>query len=69
METVRRGVSGRAFVTDRTVRTERGMLALLREGAGAGGPLTETEPVEARLAASGLTDGQKAGGAHHPAAR
>ncbi len=59
METVRRGVSGRAFVTDRTVRTERGMLALLREGAGAGGPLTETEPVEARLAASGLTDGQK----------
>ena len=59
METVRRGVSGRAFVTDRTVRTERGMLALLGEGAGAGGPLTETEPVEARLAASVLTEGQK----------
>ena len=59
METVRRGVSGRAFVTDRTVRTERGMLALLGEGAGAGRPLTEAEPVEARLAASVLTDGQK----------
>ena len=59
LETVRRGVSGRAFVTDRTVRTERGMLALLGEGAGAGGPLTEAEPVEARLAASVLTDGQK----------
>ena len=59
LETVRRGVSGRAFVTDRTVRTERGMLALLRDFAGAGGPLTEEEPVEARLAASGLTDGQK----------
>ncbi|MYE00733.1 MAG: relaxase domain-containing protein, partial [Alphaproteobacteria bacterium] len=59
LETVRRGVSGRAFVTDRAVRAERGMLALLREGAGAGGPLTEAAPVEARLAASFLTDGQK----------
>ena len=59
METVRRGVSGRAFVTDRTVRTERGMLALLGDGAGAGGPLTEADAVEARLAASGLTEGQK----------
>ncbi len=59
METVRRGVSGRAFVTDRTVRTERGMLALLGDGAGAGRPLTEADTVEARLAASGLTDGQK----------
>ena len=59
LETVRRGVSGRAFVTDRTVRAERGMLALLRDGAGAGGPLTEAAPVEARLAASFLTDGQK----------
>ena len=57
METVRRGVSGRAFVTDRTVRTERGMLALLRDGAGR--PLTEADAVEARLAVSGLTDGQK----------
>ena len=59
METVRRGVSGRAFVTDRTVRTERGMLALLRDGAGAGRPLTEADAVETRLAASGLTEGQK----------
>ena len=59
LETVRRGVSGRAFVTDRTVRTERGMLALLRDCAGAGGPLTEAEPVETRLAASVLTGGQK----------
>ncbi|MYE02678.1 MAG: relaxase domain-containing protein [Alphaproteobacteria bacterium] len=59
LETVRRGVSGRAFVTERTVRAERSMLALLRDGAGAGGPLTEEEPVEARLAASALTDGQK----------
>ena len=59
LETVRRGVSGRAFVTDRTVRAERGMLALLRDCAGAGGPLTEAATVEARLAASGLTDGQK----------
>ena len=59
LETVRRGVSGRAFVTDRTVRAERGMLALLREGAGAGGPLTDAGAVETRLAASALTDGQK----------
>ena len=59
LETVRRGVSGRAFVTERTVRAERGMLALLRDCAGAGGPLTEAAPVEAQLAASALTDGQK----------
>ena len=59
LETVRRGVSGRAFVTDRTVRAERGMLALLRDCAGAGEGLAEEATVEARLAASGLTDGQK----------
>ncbi len=59
LETVRRGVSGRAFVTERTVRAERGMLALLGNGADAGGPLTETASVEAQLAASALTDGQK----------
>ena len=59
LETVRRGVSGRAFVTDRTVRAERGMLALLREGAGCGGPLTDASAVESRLAASILSDGQK----------
>ena len=59
LETVRRGVSGRAFVTDRAVRAEREMLALLREGAGMGAWLAEAEPVESRLAASVLTDGQK----------
>ena len=59
LETVRRGVSGRAFVTDRTVRTERGMLALLRGSVGVGGALAEADAVETRLAASGLTEGQK----------
>ena len=59
LETVRRGVSGRAFVTDRTVRTERGMLALLRASVRAGGALADAETVDSRLAASGLTDGQK----------
>ena len=59
LETVRRGVSGRAFVTDRTVRTERGMLALLRASVRAGGALADAEAVDSRLAASGLTEGQK----------
>ena len=59
VETVRRGAD-RAFVTDRAVKAERQLLALLREGRGGAVPLAVEAPVAARLEGGRLTDGQRA---------
>ena len=49
----------RAFVTDRAVKTERRMLASMREARGKGRAVADPDTVEARLRESGLTLGQK----------
>ena len=54
----RKGID-RAFVTERAVRAERGIIASMRAGQGAGKALCGTNAVEARLADSRLTAGQK----------
>ena len=59
VETVRRGAD-RAFVTDRAVKAERQLLALLREGRGRAVPLANSSAVAARLEGGRLTDGQRA---------
>ena len=58
IEVERRGMD-RAFVTDRAVKAERRILALMRAGRGAGAALADAAAVEARLGASRLTAGQK----------
>ena len=58
VETERRGTD-RAFVTDRAVKTERRMLAMLPATRGKSEAQAGTDTVEARLRASGLTRGQK----------
>ena len=59
VETVRRGAD-RVFVTDRAVKAERQLLALLREGRGRAVPLANEAAVAARLEGGRLTDGQRA---------
>ena len=49
----------RAFVTDRALRAERGNIAWMREGAGAGRPAADEAAVERDLAAGPLTQGQR----------
>ncbi len=49
----------RAFVTDRALRAERGNIAWMREGAGAGAPAAAGAAVERELAAGVLTEGQR----------
>ena len=48
----------RAFVTDRTLKTERSVIAMMKAGLGHAGTLAGDDDVEARLAASDLTEGQ-----------
>ena len=55
-----RSRGGPALVTDRTVRAEQRVLAFLREWRGKGGPAVPEGAVEAALAQSRLTAGQKA---------
>ena len=59
VETVRRGAD-RPFVTERAVKAERRLLALLREGRGRAVPLADEAAVAARLEGGRLTDGQRA---------
>ncbi len=59
VETVRRGAD-RAFVTDRAVKAERQLLALLREGRGQAAALAVEASVAARLEDGRLTEGQRA---------
>ena len=59
VETVRRGAD-RAFVTDRAVKAERQLLALMREGRGQAVPLANEALVAARLEGGRLTQGQRA---------
>ena len=49
----------RAFVTDRALRAERGNIAWMKEGAGAGRAAADAAAVEAELAAGPLTEGQR----------
>ncbi len=58
IEAERRGMD-RAFVTERALRTERRVLAFMRAARGEGKALAAEDAVEARLAASRLTRGQK----------
>ena len=48
----------RAFVTDRTLKAERAVIAMMKTGLGHGGTLARDDDVAARLASSGLTEGQ-----------
>ncbi len=50
----------RAFVTERTLKAERRVIAAMKAGLGTAGPLAERERVEAHLAGAGLTPGQAA---------
>ncbi len=48
----------RAFVTDRTLKAERSVIAMMKAGLGEAGALARDDDVAARLAASSLTEGQ-----------
>ncbi len=48
----------RAFVTDRTLKAEHAVIAMMKAGLGHAGMLAGDDDVEARLAASELTEGQ-----------
>ncbi len=50
---------GRAFVTDRSLRAERGNIAWMKDGRGAGRPVAEAAVVETELADGALTEGQR----------
>ncbi len=49
----------RAYVTDRALKAERALIAMMRAGIGAGETLCGREAVEAHLAGTGLTDGRR----------
>ena len=49
-----------AFVTDRALRAERGLIHLMQAGQGAATPLMTAEAVRAGLDTRDLTDGQRA---------
>ena len=50
--------SDRAFVTDRALKAERSVIAMMKSGVGAGIPLAGEEEVAVHLAGAGLTEGQ-----------
>ena len=49
----------RAFVTDRALKSERKVIAMMKTGIGAGMPLGAEHEVAAHLADAGLTEGQE----------
>ena len=49
----------RAFVTDRALKSERKVIAMMKAGIGAGVPLAMENAVAAHLADAGLTEGQE----------
>ena len=49
----------RAFVTDRALKSERKVIAMMKAGIGAGLPLATEHEVAAHLADAGLTEGQE----------
>ncbi len=49
----------RAFVTDRALKAERSVIAVMKAGIGAGEALAREGAVAARLAGAGLTEGQQ----------
>ncbi len=49
----------RAFVTDRALKSERKVIAMMKAGIGAGVPLAAEQEVAAHLANAGLTEGQE----------
>ena len=59
VEATRRGAD-RAFVTDRAIRGERRILAMMRAGRNSGRTFADAPSVEARLARGSLTRGQRA---------
>ena len=59
VEATRRGAD-RAFVTDRALRAERRILAVMRAGRNQGRTFAGAPSVEARLARTALTEGQRA---------
>ena len=58
VEGMRRGAD-RAFVTDRAIRAERRILAMMREGRGAGRVFADAWTVDTHLCRARLTDGQR----------
>ena len=58
VEAEQRG-SDRSYVTDRTLKAERSMIAAMKAGLGAGEALAGADAVAAHLAGAGLTAGQK----------
>ena len=58
VEAEQRG-SDRSFVTDRTLKAERSVIAAMKAGLGAGEALAGGEAVAAHLAGAGLTAGQE----------
>ena len=50
--------ANRAYVTDRALKAERSLIAMMRAGMGAGEALCGRAEMEAHLAGAGLTDGQ-----------
>ena len=59
VEATRRGAD-RAFVTDRAIRAERRILAMMRAGRGEGRTLVDAVAIEYKLAFGALTRGQRA---------
>ena len=59
VEAERRGAD-RAFVTDRAIRAERRILAVMRAGRNQGRTFADAPSVEARLSRTSLTEGQRA---------
>ena len=49
----------RAFVTDRTLKAERAVIAMMKAGIGEAGTLASDDDVATRLTGSGLTQGQR----------
>ncbi len=52
------------YTTRRTLRAEKEVISLMREGRGQAGPLVEPAQVDAHLEAASLTDGQRAAASH-----
>ena len=52
--------SDRAFVTDRALKSERKVIAMMKAGIGNGMPLAMEDAIAAHLADAGLTEGQEA---------
>ena len=60
VEAERRGAD-RAFVTDRAIRAERRILAMMRAGSGQGRTFVDAVAIEYALFGTSLTNGQRAG--------